>query len=144
VHVRVLLFSGRHRARRAASAPQLETRLCELHLTPRFPGPQADAKVADVASGLKAVGVPAKGRVGVFGANSPEWMITMQVCRAYEPLSSPHAALIERDAMQYRVKRMQQVHADCTMILCTAAAVALRHGNWHISTSEAVTKGHLN
>jgi len=34
--------------------------------------------VADIASGLKAVGVPVKGRVGVFGANSPEWMITMQ------------------------------------------------------------------
>ena len=35
--------------------------------------------MADVASGLKAIGVPVKGRVGVFGANSPEWMITMQV-----------------------------------------------------------------
>ena len=44
----------------------------------RAPQPQADAKVADIASGLKAVGVPVKGRVGVFGANSPEWMITMQ------------------------------------------------------------------
>ena len=34
--------------------------------------------MADIASGLKAVGVPTKGRVGVFGANCPEWMLTMQ------------------------------------------------------------------
>ena len=48
--------------------------------------------MTDIASGLKAIGVPVKGRVGVFGANSPEWMITMQVRPARQPLTSRHAA----------------------------------------------------
>ena len=39
---------------------------------------QVGAKVADFASGLKAVGLQTKGRVGVFGGNCPEWMIAMQ------------------------------------------------------------------
>ena len=49
-----------------------------LWLNP-FLGAQTAEKVAKIASGLKAVGLSAKGRVGVFGANCPEWMITMQV-----------------------------------------------------------------
>lgn len=39
---------------------------------------QVSEKVATFASGLKAVGLQAKGRVGVFGGNCPEWMIVMQ------------------------------------------------------------------
>ena len=40
---------------------------------------QTAAKVAQIASGLVKVGLQPKGRVGIFGANSPEWMTTMQV-----------------------------------------------------------------
>jgi long-chain acyl-CoA synthetase len=36
-------------------------------------------EVALIASGLKAVGTGPQSRIGVFGGNCPEWMITMQV-----------------------------------------------------------------
>ena len=49
--------------------------------------------MADIGSGLKAVGIPVKGRVGVFGANSPEWMVTMQA-RLVVPTTS-HATWME-------------------------------------------------
>ena len=39
---------------------------------------QVSVKVSSFASGLQAVGLQAKGRVGVFGGNCPEWMIAMQ------------------------------------------------------------------
>ncbi len=35
--------------------------------------------MAAVASALRALGVQPQQRVGVFGANCPEWMIAMQV-----------------------------------------------------------------
>ncbi len=43
---------------------------------------QTAAKVENIAGGLAHVGLQPKGRVGVFGTNSPEWMTTMQVCGA--------------------------------------------------------------
>ena len=36
-------------------------------------------EVANVASALRALGVNPAQRVGVFGANCPEWMVAMQV-----------------------------------------------------------------
>lgn len=40
---------------------------------------QAGAKVEAVGSALVGAGVAPGDRVGVYGANSPEWMIAMQV-----------------------------------------------------------------
>ena len=43
---------------------------------------EAGTAVSNVGSAMQAVGVQARGRAGVFGANSPEWMIALQVfCR---------------------------------------------------------------
>lgn len=41
--------------------------------------------VANVASGLSGFGLQKGARVGVFGANCPEWMIAMQVREATVP-----------------------------------------------------------
>ena len=41
---------------------------------------EVGALVADVGSALAHVGLKPQGRVSVFGANSVEWMATMQVC----------------------------------------------------------------
>ena len=38
------------------------------------------AEVADLASGLIALGVRPGARIGVLAANCPEWMVAMQVC----------------------------------------------------------------
>lgn len=40
---------------------------------------QVAEQVAQLASGMAAAGVQPQERVGVFGANSPEWMMAMQV-----------------------------------------------------------------
>lgn len=40
---------------------------------------EAGAQVGNIGSAMKAVGVNAHDRAGVFGANSPEWMIALQV-----------------------------------------------------------------
>ena len=40
---------------------------------------EASIAVTHVGSALRAVGVGKEGRVGVFGANCPEWMIALQV-----------------------------------------------------------------
>jgi len=50
---------------------------------------EAGLKVAQIGSGLRAIGLTEHGRVGVFGANSPEWMIALQV----NPHSYPQRAL---------------------------------------------------
>ena len=43
------------------------------------PLPQTAERTAAIGSALTHVGVGPRGRVGVYGANSPEWMIAMQV-----------------------------------------------------------------
>lgn len=40
---------------------------------------EAGNAVSNIGSAMQAVGVNARGRAGVFGANSPEWMIALQV-----------------------------------------------------------------
>ena len=39
---------------------------------------EVGAEVVLLASGLKSVGAATQGRIGVFGSNSPEWMMAMQ------------------------------------------------------------------
>lgn len=41
---------------------------------------QANEVVERAGSGLKKMGVEKTGRVGIFGQNSPEWMMSMQAC----------------------------------------------------------------
>jgi acyl-CoA synthetase (AMP-forming)/AMP-acid ligase II len=48
---------------------------------------ETGAKVDAIAGAFAHVGLQPKGRVGIFGANSPEWMIAMQV-RAFEIMSA--------------------------------------------------------
>lgn len=42
---------------------------------------EAGIQVRNIGSAMQAVGVKAHDRAGVFGANSPEWMIALQVLR---------------------------------------------------------------
>lgn len=55
---------------------------------------QAGDQVKELASGLRAIGVDdPKARVGVFGANCPEWMIAMQVSNLHVEGTSMHPNL---------------------------------------------------
>lgn len=51
---------------------------------------EVNIKVEAIGSSLAAVGMDPKSRVGIFSANCPEWMITMQVPLVYsmDPSSS--------------------------------------------------------
>lgn len=40
---------------------------------------QIGKKVDDIGSAMASKGIQAKSAVGVYGANCPEWMVTMQV-----------------------------------------------------------------
>lgn len=42
---------------------------------------EAGVQVGNIGSAMQAVGVKAHDRAGVFGANSPEWMVALQVLR---------------------------------------------------------------
>lgn len=61
--------------------------------------------VASAASGLRALGVEPQQRVGVFGANSPEWMTAMQVggrVRARACAAGGHCASSRRQRSRFR------------------------------------------
>lgn len=53
--------------------------IVELGLTWRIAGVQTHDQVEAVGSGLAALGLGHQARVGIYGANSPQWMIAMQV-----------------------------------------------------------------
>lgn len=41
---------------------------------------ESEALIKEIAAFIVSVGGQRGDRIGVYGANSPEWMITMQVC----------------------------------------------------------------
>ena len=52
---------------------------------------EASERVAAVAGAMTALGLQAHGRVGVYGINSPEWMMAMQAGASGTPLALSHA-----------------------------------------------------
>lgn len=64
--------------------------------------------VTDVAGAMAHVGMQPHGRASVFGANSPEWMIAMQVPPRL-PARRPQAALSPRCPGWGDIQRLQLV-----------------------------------
>ena len=50
-------------------------------------------KVDAIAGGIMHLGLQAHGRIGVYGINSPEWMITMQVAPLHAFCIAPLTSL---------------------------------------------------
>ena len=76
---------------RACSVAKFGSNACLGHrpISCGQPGPyewltyaEVGERVNAIASGMMALGLKAHGRVGVYGINSPEWMMAMQACPA--------------------------------------------------------------
>eukprot|EP00218_Dolichomastix_sp_CCMP3274_P007847 CAMPEP_0170141298 /NCGR_PEP_ID=MMETSP0033_2-20121228/6905_1 /TAXON_ID=195969 /ORGANISM="Dolichomastix tenuilepis, Strain CCMP3274" /LENGTH=649 /DNA_ID=CAMNT_0010377555 /DNA_START=6 /DNA_END=1955 /DNA_ORIENTATION=- len=77
---------------------------------------QVATKVTNLASQYVALGLQKNGRVGCFGANSPEWMIAMQACSAQSLYCVPLYDTLGEDAIEYIVN-----HAEVSVV-CTEAS----------------------
>ncbi|KFM24599.1 Long chain acyl-CoA synthetase 4 [Auxenochlorella protothecoides] len=72
---------------------------------------QTAREVAAVGSALVAAGLAPGGRVGVYGPNAPEWMITMQACNRQGFYCVPLYDTLGESAVEYIVK-----HAEVTAV----------------------------
>jgi long-chain acyl-CoA synthetase len=88
---------------------------------------QTAAKVEDIASGLAHVGLKPQGRVGVFGANSPEWMTTMQACNRMSLYCVPLYDSLGENAIEFIIS-----HSEASIVFAASdklgnLAAALPH-----------------
>ncbi|KAK9817123.1 hypothetical protein WJX72_009841 [[Myrmecia] bisecta] len=77
---------------------------------------QAGKQVEDLGSALSAVGVQAHGRCGIFGANSPEWMLAMQACNRQSVYCVPLYDSLGENAIEYIVH-----HSEATIVFVSTA-----------------------
>ncbi|PSC74925.1 long chain acyl-synthetase 4-like [Micractinium conductrix] len=66
---------------------------------------------AAVGSALTKVGLAPHGRVGVYGANSPEWMVAMQACNRQNLYCVPLYDSLGEHAIEFIIK-----HAEATCV----------------------------
>lgn len=64
---------------------------------------QVDEKVAYLGSAMASIGLGPHGRVGVYGANSPEWMMAMQACNRMNLYCVPLYDTLGENAIDYIV-----------------------------------------
>ena len=79
-----------------------------------------DVKVADIASGMAKVGLKPHGRVGVYGANSPEWMMTMQGCNRMNLYCIPLYDTLGENAIEYIVR-----HSEASVVFSQASKLSM-------------------
>ncbi|KAG2439883.1 hypothetical protein HYH02_010513 [Chlamydomonas schloesseri] len=82
-------------------------------------------EVANVASALRALGVNPAQRVGVFGANCPEWMVAMQACNRMSMHCVPLYDSLGENAIEYIVNHSEAVAAFVSTEKLPALAKAL-------------------
>ncbi|BDA49779.1 Long chain acyl-CoA synthetase 4 [Coccomyxa sp. Obi] len=74
------------------------------------------AEIVDaVASGIMALGLKQHGRVGVYGINSPEWMMAMQACNRQTAYCVPLYDTLGADAVEYIIN-----HAEVTIVCASS------------------------
>ncbi|EFN60000.1 hypothetical protein CHLNCDRAFT_29209 [Chlorella variabilis] len=74
---------------------------------------QTAEEAAAIGSALVKVGLAPHGRVGVYGANSPEWMIAMQACNRQNLYCVPLYDSLGEHAVEYIIK-----HSESTAVFC--------------------------
>ncbi|KXZ48126.1 hypothetical protein GPECTOR_30g222 [Gonium pectorale] len=62
---------------------------------------QVEEQICLLSSGMAAAGLKAGDKVGVFGANSPEWMIVLQACNRMSYVCVPVYDTLGHHAVQY-------------------------------------------
>lgn len=68
---------------------------------------EVDEKVTLIGSAMAAAGLDAHDRVGVYGPNSPEWMIAMQGCNMMNIYCVPLYDTLGENAIEYIVKHSE-------------------------------------
>jgi long-chain acyl-CoA synthetase len=85
---------------------------------------EVNEKVSLIGSAMAAVGLEAHGRVGVYGPNSPEWMMAMQACNRMNLYCIPLYDTLGENAIEYIVKHSEAsvlfAHGDKLDMLCKA------------------------
>ena len=76
----------------------------------------AGAKVDKLAACLTVLGVAPENTVGIYGANSPEWMLSMQACIAKRAIIVPLYESLGHNAVEYQLS-----HANCVAALVQAS-----------------------
>lgn len=65
---------------------------------------QVDEKVANLGSAMASIGLGPHGRVGIYGANSAEWMMAMQACNRMNLYCVPLYDTLGENAIDYIVE----------------------------------------
>lgn len=73
-------------------------------------------EVANLASGLAAIGGEPKAKIGVLGANCPEWMIAMQACNRLNLACVPLYDSLGENAIEYIID-----HSEAAVTFLSAA-----------------------
>ena len=81
---------------------------------------QVDEKVTLIGSAMAAVGLEAHGRVGVYGPNSPEWMMAMQGCNRMNLYCVPLYDTLGENAIEYIVK-----HSEASVLFSHGEKLAM-------------------
>ncbi|EFJ51208.1 hypothetical protein VOLCADRAFT_73402 [Volvox carteri f. nagariensis] len=82
-------------------------------------------EVVQAASALRALGVEPSQRVGVFGANCPEWMVAMQACNRMSLQCVPLYDSLGENAVEYIINHSESVAAFCSTQKLPALVKAL-------------------
>ncbi|QDZ23683.1 acetyl-CoA synthetase-like protein [Chloropicon primus] len=72
-------------------------------------------KVKLLGSGLAAEGIASQDKIGVFGANCPEWMIAMQACNRNNVACVPLYDTLGENAVEYILN-----HAECKAVFVSS------------------------
>lgn len=65
---------------------------------------KAKAAVKEIADGLKSIGAETGDRIGVYGGNSPSWMLALQACNRMSYVCVPLYDSLGEGAVEYIVK----------------------------------------
>jgi len=76
---------------------------------------QVAEQVNQIASGMAAIGASPQKKIGIFGANSPSWMMTMQACNRMSNMCVPLYDSLGENAVEYIVD-----HAECTCVFLSS------------------------
>jgi len=68
-------------------------------------------EVVNLASGLRAIGVEPKQRVGVFGPNCAQWMVAMQACNRLSGVCVPLYDSLGENAIEFIINHSEAVVA---------------------------------
>merc|ERR1711959_387125 len=84
---------------------------------------EVSEKTTLLASGLLADAILPQDKIGVFGANSPEWFLAMQACNRVNAACVPLYDTLGENAVEYILN-----HAECKTVFVSSAKLSVYWG----------------